>query len=230
MSTCAARRALPQPSPGNCATPGYRGGRSTTSRSSSDQPKGHPMRRVILAVVATAAALVLLLSFKTHTQSAVPGASPAAALGSPTPGAGPGTGQGTGTGASPVVSGAGTASPATAPAGPVRTVTGQAFSTIYGPVQVKITVAGGRITAASAVEYPQDTPRDEQINAYAIPQLNSEAVAAGSAKIDAVSGATYTSGGYIGSLQNALDQLNGACPDPRPGLDRRRFGSVVISA
>src|ERR1700722_13251642 len=213
MSTCAARRALPQPSPGNCATPGYRGGRSTTSRSSSDQPKGHPMRRVILAVVATAAALVLLLSFKTHTQSAVPGASPAAALGSPTPGAGPGT-----------------ASPATAPAGPARTVTGQAFSTIYGPVQVKITVAGGRITAASAVEYPQDTPRDEQINAYAIPQLNSEAVAAGSAKIDAVSGATYTSGGYIGSLQNALDQLNGACPDPRPGLDRRRFGSVVISA
>ena len=151
------------------------------------------MRRVILAVVATAAALVLLLSFKTHTQSAVPGASPAAALGSPTPGAGPGT-----------------ASPATAPAGPARTVTGQAFSTIYGPVQVKITVAGGRITAASAVEYPQDTPRDEQINAYAIPQLNSEAVAAGSAKIDAVSGATYTSGGYIGSLQNALDQLNGA--------------------
>jgi uncharacterized protein with FMN-binding domain len=56
------------------------------------------------------------------------------------------------------------------------------------------------------VQYPQDTPRDYQINSYAIPLLNQRAVAAGTAKIDAVSGATYTSGGYIGSLQNALDQ------------------------
>jgi uncharacterized protein with FMN-binding domain len=154
------------------------------------------MRRVILAIVATAAALVLLLSFKTHTQSAAPGSSPASAVGSPTPGAGGATGN--------------AASPAAAPSGPGTTVTGKAFPTVYGPVQVKITVAGGRITAASAVEYPQESPRDQQINAYAIPQLNSEAVAAGSAKIDAVSGATYTSGGYVGSLQNALDQLNGA--------------------
>jgi hypothetical protein len=157
------------------------------------------MRRVIFAIVTTAVALVLLLSFKTHTQSPAPGSSPAAALGSPAPG--------TGTG--------GTPAPGPATGGPVsgstgRTVTGKAFPTIYGPVQVKITVQGGRITAASAVEYPQESPRDEQINSYAIPQLNSEAVAAGSAKIDAVSGATYTSGGYIGSLQNAVDQLNGA--------------------
>jgi uncharacterized protein with FMN-binding domain len=158
------------------------------------------MRRVILAIAATAAALVLLLSFKTHTQSAAPGISPAAALGSPTPGR-------------PTQSSApssGTPGPSASSAGTARTVTGAAVATIYGPVQVRITVAGGRITAASAVEYPQDSPRDEQINSYAIPQLNSEAVAASSAKIDAVSGATYTSGGYIGSLQNALDQLNGA--------------------
>ena len=157
------------------------------------------MRRVILAIVATAAALVLLLSFKTHTQSAAPGGSPAAALGSPTPGAGPGSADATGP--------AGSAAPA---GGAARTLTGTAFPTIYGPVQVRITVAGDRITAASALEYPSNTPRDQQINAFAIPQLNREAVAAGSAKIDAVSGATYTSGGYIGSLQNALDQLNGA--------------------
>ena len=148
------------------------------------------MRRVILAIVATAAALVLLLSFKTHPQSAAPGTSPAAALGSPAPGA------------------AGTSAGAPAAAsGPGKTVTGAARPTIYGPVQVRITVAGSRITAASAVEYPLNTPRDEQINAFAIPQLNSEAVAAGSASIDSVSGATYTSQGYIGSLQNALDKL-----------------------
>jgi hypothetical protein len=172
------------------------------------------MRRVILAIVTTAAALALLLSFKTHAQSPLPGGSPAAALGSPTPGgtgsAAPGpsaSSAGTGT-AAPGTGSTGTGGPVTGSTG--RTVTGAAFPTIYGPVQVKITVAGGRITAASAVEYPQDSPRDFQINSYAIPQLNAEAVAAGSAKIDAVSGATYTSGGYIGSLQNALDQLNGA--------------------
>jgi uncharacterized protein with FMN-binding domain len=156
------------------------------------------MRRVILAIVTTAAALVLLLSFKTHTQPAVPGNSPASVIGSPTPG---GTGS------------AGAASPAgSSPAGGgvTRTVTGKAFSTIYGPVQVQITVADGRIAKATALEYPQNSPRDQQINAFAIPQLDQEAVAAGSAKIDAVSGATYTSGGYVGSLQNALDQLNGA--------------------
>jgi uncharacterized protein with FMN-binding domain len=165
------------------------------------------MRRVIVAIVTTAAALVLLLSFKTHTQSPAPGNSPPAALGSPSPGAGPGDAGSGGSGGTGAVSPAGSGQ-ATGRA--ARTVTGKAFPTIYGPVQVKITVAGGRITAAAAVEYPQDTPRDEQINAYAIPQLNQEAVAAGSAKIDAVSGATYTSGGYVGSLQNALDQLNGA--------------------
>ena len=155
------------------------------------------MRRVILAIVTTAAALALLLSFKTHSQSG-PGTSPAAALGSPTPG-----------GAGPAAS-AGGASAGTQAGGQGKTVTGKAWPTVYGPVQVRITLAGGRITAASAVQYPQESPRDQQINSYAIPQLNQEAVAAGSAKIDAVSGATYTSGGYIGSLQNALDQLNGA--------------------
>jgi uncharacterized protein with FMN-binding domain len=56
------------------------------------------------------------------------------------------------------------------------------------------------------VEYPLNTPRDQQINAYAIPQLNAETVAAGNAQIDTVSGATYTSQGYVGSLQSALDK------------------------
>ena len=160
------------------------------------------MRRVILAIVTTAVVLVLLLSFKTHTQSAAPGSSPASAVGSPSPG-GPGSAGAQSPARSTPAEGSPTGS------GVTRTVTGEAFQTVYGPVQVKITVAGGRITAASAVQYPQETPRDQQINSFAIPQLNAEAVAAGSAKIDSVSGATYTSGGYIGSLQSALDQLNG---------------------
>jgi uncharacterized protein with FMN-binding domain len=163
------------------------------------------MRRAVLAICATAVALVLLLSFKTHTQSAAPGASPAAALGSPTPG--PGATGSTGTGSTGTRS-TGTPSTGTGSTGTgaAKTVTGAAWPTIYGPVQVRVTVTAGKLTAVSAVEYPTDTPRDYQINAFAIPQLNAEAMAAGSAKIDTVSGATYTSGGYVGSLQNALDK------------------------
>jgi uncharacterized protein with FMN-binding domain len=170
------------------------------------------MRRVILAIVATAIGLVFLLSFKTHTQSAL--GTPAAALGTPTPGAGtPGTGtpaSSAGPSASsakktPATGGSSGASASTA-AGAAKTVTGQAIGTIYGPVQVRITVKGGKITAVTATEYPQESPRDYQINSYAIPALDQETLQASSASIDSISGATYTSQGYIGSLQNALDQ------------------------
>jgi uncharacterized protein with FMN-binding domain len=159
------------------------------------------MRRVILAICATAVGLVLLLSFKTHTQTAAPGTSPAAALGSPSPGPSGTTGS-TGTGST----GGTTDQTAPASTGAAKTVTGAAWPTIYGPVQVRVTVKAGKLSGVAAVEYPTDTPRDYQINSFAIPQLNAEALATGSAKIDTVSGATYTSGGYVGSLQNALDK------------------------
>ncbi|HEX3715191.1 MAG TPA: FMN-binding protein [Trebonia sp.] len=172
------------------------------------------MRRIILAVCATAAALVLLLSFKSHTQTATAGSSPAAALGTPVPGTGTATSGSATSGTGPATPAASAAAGSTrggsAANGTSATVTGAAWPTIYGPVQVRITVSGGKITAATATEYPTDTPRDAQINAFAIPQLNSETVAAGSAQIDTVSGATYTSQGYIGSLQNALDKAKGA--------------------
>ena len=160
------------------------------------------MRRVMLAICATAAGLVLLLSFKTHTQSGAAVSAPAAALGSPSPG--PGDGAASSPAAAPASATPASATPAAA--GGAKTVTGAAWPTIYGPVQVQVTVKAGKVTAVSAVEYPQDTPRDYEINSFAIPQLNSEALAAGSAKIDAVSGATYTSQGYLGSLQTALDK------------------------
>jgi uncharacterized protein with FMN-binding domain len=166
------------------------------------------MRRAILAICATAVGLVLLLSFKTHTQSAAPGTSPAAAIGTPTPGSGAAGGTAA-AGASATPAARGSAAPANSAAaqsGAAKTVTGAAWPTIYGPVQVRITVTGGKVTAVAATEYPEETPRDYQINSFAIPELNSEALAADSAKIDAVSGATYTSGGYVGSLQSALDK------------------------
>ncbi|MDQ2740055.1 MAG: FMN-binding protein [Actinomycetota bacterium] len=79
------------------------------------------------------------------------------------------------------------------------------MQTEYGPVQVQITVAGGKITAADAVQYPTAQRRDVQINRQAVPMLNAEVLAAQSATIDAVSGASYTSDGYVQSLQAALD-------------------------
>jgi uncharacterized protein with FMN-binding domain len=152
------------------------------------------MRRVILAIVSTVVGLVLLLTFKTHGTSG-PG-SPPAAIGTPPAGSAGGAG-GSGGGSD---AGGGTST-----AG-AKSVTGAAANTIYGPVQVQIMVKAGKVTAAKAVEYPQDTPRDSQINAYAIPVLDREAASVGSAKIDMVSGATYTSRGYTTSLQSALDQ------------------------
>ena len=69
-----------------------------------------------------------------------------------------------------------------------------------------ITVANGQVVSANAIVYPTNDPRDQQINSYAIPTLNQEAVQAGNANISMVSGATYTSQGYIQSLQSALDK------------------------
>ncbi|MFF8637741.1 FMN-binding protein [Streptomyces pilosus] len=89
-----------------------------------------------------------------------------------------------------------------------RTVTGDAAQTQYGPMQVRITVTGGKITEAEAVQTPKGGQSD-QVNSDAVPKLNQAAVAAGSAEIDAVSGATYTSAGYKQSLQSALDKAGG---------------------
>ncbi|AZQ33526.1 FMN-binding protein [Streptomyces cyaneochromogenes] len=88
------------------------------------------------------------------------------------------------------------------------TLTGSVVQTQYGPVQVRITVSGGKITKAEAVKAPSGG-QSTNITANAVPKLNQAAVAAGSADIDAVSGATYTSAGYKESLQSALDQAGG---------------------
>jgi Uncharacterized protein conserved in bacteria len=97
------------------------------------------------------------------------------------------------------------AAPAT-PAAATKTVTGKAVDTRYGPVQVKVTFEGTKITAVDAVQYPTESGRDQEINSQAIPMLQQEAMASQSAKIDTISGATYTSEGYIQSLQSAIDQ------------------------
>jgi uncharacterized protein with FMN-binding domain len=83
--------------------------------------------------------------------------------------------------------------------------TGSAQWTRWGNVQVQVTIENGRITAVDEVQAPSDG-KSVAINSRAQPILESEAVAAQSANIDAVSGATYTSATYKASLQAALDQ------------------------
>jgi uncharacterized protein with FMN-binding domain len=78
----------------------------------------------------------------------------------------------------------------------------------YGTLRVTITVAGGRISAITE-SYATSLRVSEQINEDALPKLRQEALAAQSARIDTVSGATYTSGAYRTSLQAAIDRAGG---------------------
>jgi uncharacterized protein with FMN-binding domain len=100
--------------------------------------------------------------------------------------------------------------PAPSPTPTSVTVNGAPADTQYGPVQVQVTIRGHRIVRADAIDYPQGSSRDQQINSQAIPQLDDETLQAQSAQIDTVSGATYTSEGYRQSLQSALDAAHQA--------------------
>jgi len=95
--------------------------------------------------------------------------------------------------------------PATAPRPVRRSVTGDPFDVGYGTVQVRVVLVGHRIEDVTALSLPSGG-RSSDISAYAGPHLRQEALAAQSARIDTVSGASYTSAGYARSLQSALDK------------------------
>ena len=150
------------------------------------------MRRVILAVTGTIAGLVALLSFKSHSPTV-----PVAAT--------------TGTGGSSSSSSSSRTIPGEfqSVAGPLTagetTITGKVANTAYGPVQVQLVVKSNKIVKVAILEQPTNTIHDIQIGEFAFPKLISETLSAQNAKIDAVSGASYTSAGYISSLQSAVD-------------------------
>lgn len=156
------------------------------------------MRRVILAVTSTIAGLVALLSFKSHSPTV-----PVAAT-------------------SGTTSGSSASSPATSPSARTvpgefqsavglltageTTVTGKVANTVYGPVQLELVVKSHKIVKVAVLEQPSNTIHDIQIGEFAFPKLISETLSTQNAKIDAVSGASYTSEGYIASLQSAVDR------------------------
>ncbi|HEY0949603.1 FMN-binding protein [Nocardioides sp.] len=144
------------------------------------------MKRIVLWLLSTLSVLVLLFGYHTSTDSSLATNPPTSIVTDDT---------GSADAASSSESTSGT-----------TTVSGDAVSTQWGPVQVELTVEDGAITAVDVVQYPQDNPRDVEINAYAIPTLVQETLDQQSADIDMVSGATVTSVGYLQSLQSALDR------------------------
>jgi uncharacterized protein with FMN-binding domain len=147
------------------------------------------MKRITFWLLSTLSVVVLLFGYDNST-SATTSASPPAAISSDN------------------TSGSSSNSTSGSSSGKTTTVTGSVADTQWGPVQVELTVTGGRITEVNVLQYPSGNPKDAEINDYALPILTQETTSSQSASIDMVSGATVTSTGYIESLQSAIDQAD----------------------
>lgn len=172
------------------------------------------MRRAVLAFGSTVAGLILLLSFRSHTATPASAGVSAAGTSSKSSAGAAGNGSSGGSGGGSMA-GSGGAPSASAPAAGGATggtsaggkvVTGEVVNGPYGPSQVAITLSGGKITKVTVLQHTDDGANSQQIDGNALPKLTAETLTAQSAKIDAVSGASYTSAGYIKSLQSALDK------------------------
>jgi uncharacterized protein with FMN-binding domain len=169
-------------------------------------------KRGLAALAITTVALILLISFKVPDQPVVDPTTGNLAIVEPS------TAPVTVPGATALPGAAATPAPAAtkAPAATSGTtgsggsaasakVDGPVVSTRFGPVQVEVVVASGKVADVVALQLPTGR-RSGQISSYAAPILHDEALQAQSASIDTVSGATYTSDAYAQSLQAALDQ------------------------
>ena len=177
-------------------------------------------KRGAAALTLTGLALALLLNFRTPTAPETAPAGSAAGGNGRTGGPAAGTAggaSGSGSSGSTGTTGSSGSSGSTSTSGSSgsnasggatasgTTFDGPVVDTRYGPVQVEITVANGQLADVTALQLPDQDRRSASISSRAEPILRSEVLAARSASIDGVSGATYTSLGYEQSLQAALD-------------------------
>jgi uncharacterized protein with FMN-binding domain len=144
------------------------------------------VKRIVLWFLSTLTTVVLLFGY--HTSTAGPASTSVLAP--------PATGSSSGT-----ASGSNASSSAS-----TKTYTGPSTDTRWGPVQVAITVADGKITGVTVPVHPDGNPKDQEINAYALPILTKATLASQDGNVDMISGATVTSQGYATSLQGALDE------------------------
>jgi uncharacterized protein with FMN-binding domain len=146
------------------------------------------VRRVVPAALATAAVVALLANVRSRPPDIRQQAPPPPKI---TPG-------------QPAIRRVSTRKPTVK--GPTRTATGRIYTTPFSVIEVRVTFTGKQLTRVETVELTGTGARTQAINARAEPILREEALKAGSAKIDAVTGATYTSESYKSSLQSAIDR------------------------
>jgi uncharacterized protein with FMN-binding domain len=154
------------------------------------------MRRALITTAATVVGVVYILNFKVTPHVAALAEAPAAQ----------------GEGVQPATPGASTPPPTTpTPANNGvldGTFTGPSVFVRFGNVQVRIVVSGGRVADLQAIDLPSDRSRSVEISQFSGPVLRQEAIRAQSARINVVSGATYTSFGYAQSIEGALQQAH----------------------
>lgn len=151
------------------------------------------MKRAPIVLSATAAGMAAVLGFHAH-QAAVPVAAA--------------TSTNSSSGSSTSSSSSTPSSSSTGPSSSgAKTALGDAMSTRYGPAQARVTVSNGKIVKVEAVHLQNGDPKSSQISGYAAPILSQSVLTKQTAAVDTVSGATYTSMSYEGSLQSALDKL-----------------------
>jgi uncharacterized protein with FMN-binding domain len=150
------------------------------------------MRRATVITAVTVVGAAWLLTYKTTVHVSGLAAGPSSAPGQ--------------TSAQPSPASSPSAMPgATAASG---SFTGQDVPNRYGDVQVRVSVVNGRITDVKAVQMPSDRAQSAYISQVAGPLLRDEALQVQSAKIDVISGATYTSESYAQSIESALQQAH----------------------
>lgn len=154
------------------------------------------MRRAAIVTGFTVVGAAWLLTYKTTAQptglAGAPSSPPDQASGQPSPPIPPDS------------------SPSAAPPkqGASGTFTGQDVPNRFGDVQVQVVVSNGRITAVKALQLPSDRAQSAYISQVAGPLLHDEVLQAQSARIDIITGATYTSQSYAQSIESALQQAH----------------------
>jgi uncharacterized protein with FMN-binding domain len=175
------------------------------------------MRRIVLWLASTVTIVVLLFGYHTSTNKTSSAGASSSASSPSTSSAGTGSNTSSSGGSTSTSSGSSSksssstgssssSSTSSSSGSTTKAYTGSVADTRWGPVQVQLTVSGGKITKVDLLQYPNGNGRDAEINAQALPILVRETLNAQSANIDMVSGATVTSDGYLQSLQSALDK------------------------
>jgi uncharacterized protein with FMN-binding domain len=152
------------------------------------------MRRALTALVVTAAVVFLLASFKPRGHALNAGVLPRSTPAAP----------------GPTPTAAATQATTRHRSSSRTSAVGDAIEYPYGILQVKATLTNGRLSAVTLARFEPEPGRSQFIDAQAIPLLHAAVLRAGSANIDAVSGATYTSEAYAQSLQSAIDRARAA--------------------